>query len=113
MPRRALQFPLPFYRRDFLQPHVGSRLLVMFLNAEVNTSMSHIVPNDFIRSTSSKKDSVSSRSSLFFSANLIARLFSSVFDEYLFGISPSIKSNMNPHLACPTVGVEGFEDVFI
>ncbi len=103
----------PYHRQSFLQLHADARLSVIFLNAETNTSMSHIVPKDFIRSTSSKKSPVSSGFNLFFSANFIARVFSSFFDEYLFGISPSMKSNMSPHLACPIVGVDGFEDVFI
>jgi hypothetical protein len=56
---------------------------------------------------------VVSLSILFFSANFKARLFSTFLDEYLLGISLSMKSNMKPHFACPTVGVEGLKDVFI
>lgn len=50
---------------------------------------------------------------LFFSANLMAMLFSSIFEEYLLGIFPSMKLNICPHLWCPMVGVDGFADVSI
>ncbi len=82
-----------------------------FWNAATSMSLSERFPHDFSLSTSIKNFSLPVQSRLFFSANLIARLFSSFLDEYFLGILLSIKLNTCPHFLCPIVGVEGFAEV--
>ena|GEM_PF-3575650 len=98
---------------DILLPNLRDHSSTTFSDAFISISISDIVPRDFNRSTSSRKISVTAYSNLFFSANFKARLFSSFFEEYRFGSSPSTKLNTKPHLVCPIVGVDGLTFVSI
>ena len=84
-----------------------------FLIAVVSISPSERFPEDFVLSISMSRLSMVATLILFFSANLMAMLFSSIFEEYHLGIFPSTKLNMFPHFWCPMVGVDGFADVSI
>jgi len=108
--------PLPLYLDhhlllNILLPIQREHSFATLSDALMSISTSDIVPRDFSRSTSRRKISVMPYSNLFISANLRARLFSSFFEEYRFGISPSTKLNTRPHLACPMVGVDGLNFV--
>ena len=93
-------------------PRVSIHLTIL-LNALTRMSRSESDPLDFKRSTSRRNLPIFSDSRLFFSANVIARLFNSVLDEYFLWILSSIKLKTYPHFLCPKVPVEGPAEVFM